>query len=173
MGKSRNSGRCIPQPPQGALGSRGPAPRTPGYTRCSLRITQPLQFPEEGPTLGTFDFPDFYRFLPISRTFLGELRPRQNSTPRRFASFTGRFTCNHLGLFARLITSFSMSSMVLLQHARVFFSRFLESRNYKIRRQVHVGRRSVVVLSGVMEAPYSHFFIGRGFNCFDCWNLSR
>jgi hypothetical protein len=27
----------------------------------------------------------------------------------------------------------------------------------------HVGRKSAVVLSGITEASYSHFFIGRGF----------
>ncbi len=81
------------------------------------------------------------------------------------ASFTCKFTCNHLGLFARLITLFSISSMVLLQHACVFFWRFLESRNYKIQIVAHVEGRSVALLSGTMEASYSHFFIGRGFNC--------
>ncbi len=53
--------------------------------------------------------------------------------------------------------------MVLLLLARVFFSRFLESRNYKIQVVARVGRRSAVVLSGIMEASYSHFFIGQGF----------
>ncbi len=47
--------------------------------------------------------------------------------------------------------------------ACVFFSRFLESKNYKIQIGVHVGRKSAVVLSGTMEASYSHFFIGLGF----------
>jgi len=55
--------------------------------------------------------------------------------------------------------------MVLLLLARVFFSRFLESRNYKIQIGVQVGRKSAVVLSGIMEASYSQFFIGIGFNC--------
>ena len=45
------------------------------------------------------------------------------------------------------------------------FGRFLESRNRKIQRQAHVGRKSAVVLSGRLEAPYSHFFIGIDFNC--------
>ena len=45
----------------------------------------------------------------------------------------------------------------------VFFSRFLESRKYKIQIVARVGRKSAVVLSGVMEASYSHFFIGQGF----------
>ena len=55
--------------------------------------------------------------------------------------------------------------MVLLQHARVFFSRFLESRNYEIQIVAHVGRKSAVVPSGTMEASYSHFFIGLDSNC--------
>ena len=50
--------------------------------------------------------------------------------------------------------------MLLFEHARAFFSRFLESRNYKIQIGVQVGRKSAVVLSGIMEASYSHFFIG-------------
>ena len=37
---------------------------------------------------------------------------------------------------------------------------FLERRNYKIQIGVHVGRKSAVVLSGLTEASYSHFFIG-------------
>jgi hypothetical protein len=45
----------------------------------------------------------------------------------------------------------------------VFFSRFLLSRNYKIQIGGHVGGKSAVVLSGITEASYSHFFIGRGF----------
>ena len=53
--------------------------------------------------------------------------------------------------------------MVLFKHACVFFSRFLVSRNYKIQIVAHVGRKSAVVLSGLMEASYSRFFIGRGF----------
>ncbi len=62
--------------------------------------------------------------------------------------------------------------MVLLQHACVFFSRFLESRNYKIQIVAHVGRKSAVVLSGVMEASYSHFFIGIDFDLVSNRNLS-
>ena len=81
-----------------------------------------------------------------------------------FASFTCKFTCNHLGLFARLITIFSLSSMVLLQHACVFLGGFLESRNYKIQVIAHVEGKSAVVLSGIMEASDSRFFIGQGFN---------
>ncbi len=46
-----------------------------------------------------------------------------------------------------------------------FFWRFLLSRNYKIQVIVHVGRKSAVVLSGLMEASYSHFFIGIDFDC--------
>ena len=46
-----------------------------------------------------------------------------------------------------------------------FFWRFLVSRKYKIQIVAHVGRKSVVELSGVMEASYRHFFIGQGFNC--------
>ncbi len=47
-----------------------------------------------------------------------------------------------------------------------FFSRFLVSRNYKIQIVAHVERKSVVVLSGIMEASYSHFFIGQVFDMF-------
>ncbi len=54
--------------------------------------------------------------------------------------------------------------MLLFEHARVFFWRFLESRNYKIQIVARVERKSAVVLSGIMEASYSRFFIGRGFN---------
>ena len=46
-----------------------------------------------------------------------------------------------------------------------FFSRFLESRNYKIQITAPVGRKSVVVLSGRLEASYRHFVIGHSFNC--------
>ncbi len=46
-----------------------------------------------------------------------------------------------------------------------FFSRFLLSRNYKIQIVARVGRKSAALLSGLMEAPYSRFFIGRGFDC--------
>ncbi len=60
-------------------------------------------------------------------------------------------------------TLFLYSSMVLLQLACVFFSRFLESRKYKIQIVARVGRKSAVVLSGLTEASYCHFFIGRGF----------
>jgi len=55
--------------------------------------------------------------------------------------------------------------MLLFKHARDFFSRFLVSRNYKIQIVARVGRKSAVVLSGIIEASYSHFFIGRGFDC--------
>ncbi len=55
--------------------------------------------------------------------------------------------------------------MLSFEHARVFFSRFLLSRKYKIQTVAHVGRKSVVVLSGLMEASYSHFFSGIDSNC--------
>ena len=50
--------------------------------------------------------------------------------------------------------------MVLFNMYGVFFWRFLESRKYKIQIVVHVERKSVVELSGIMEASYSHFLIG-------------
>ncbi len=43
-----------------------------------------------------------------------------------------------------------------------FFWRFLESGNHKIQRVARVGRKSAVVLSGLTEASYPHFFIGLG-----------
>ncbi len=43
------------------------------------------------------------------------------------------------------------------------FWRSLVSRKYKIQTVAHVGRKSAVVLSGLTEASYSRFFIGRGF----------
>ena len=46
-----------------------------------------------------------------------------------------------------------------------FFSRFLESRKYKIQIVAHVERKSAVVLSGITEASYSHFFVGIDFDC--------
>ena len=55
--------------------------------------------------------------------------------------------------------------MVSFKHARAFLSRFLLSRKYKIQMVAHVGRKSAVVLSGLMEASYSHFFVGIGFDC--------
>ncbi len=55
--------------------------------------------------------------------------------------------------------------MLLFERARVFFSRFLLSRNYKIQIVAHVGRKSAAVLPGIMEASYSHFFIGLDFDC--------
>ena len=63
--------------------------------------------------------------------------------------------------------------MVLFNMYGVFFWRFLESRNYKIQIGVQVGRKSVVELSGIMEASYSHFFIGIDFNRVDDRNLAR
>ena len=59
----------------------------------------------------------------------------------------------------------SILKRLLFHTTTVFFPRFLESRNYKIQIVAHVGRKSAVVLSGIMEASYSHFFIGRDFNC--------
>ena len=81
---------------------------------------------------------------------LGEL---DSSTPRVFL------------IACRLITLVLYSYMLLFEHARVFFSRFLLSRNYKIQIVARVGRKSAVVLSGLMEASYSRFFIGLDFNC--------
>ncbi len=63
----------------------------------------------------------------------------------------------------KLIILFLYSYMLLFKHARVFFPRFLESRNYKIQIVARVGRKSAVAPSGIMEASYSHFFIGQGF----------
>ena len=54
--------------------------------------------------------------------------------------------------------------MLLSKHARAFFSGFLLSRNYKIQIVAHVGRKSAVALSGIMEASYSHVFIAIDFN---------
>ena len=45
-----------------------------------------------------------------------------------------------------------------------FFWRFLLSRNYKIQIVAHVERKSAVVLSGIMGASYSRFFIGIDFD---------
>ena len=50
--------------------------------------------------------------------------------------------------------------MVLFNMYGVFFRRFLESRKYKIQVVARVGRKSAVVLSGLMEASYSRFFVG-------------
>ncbi len=55
--------------------------------------------------------------------------------------------------------------MVLFNMYGVFFGRFLESRKYKIQIVAHVGRKSAVDLSGIMEASYSRFFIGIDFDC--------
>ncbi len=55
--------------------------------------------------------------------------------------------------------------MVLFNMYGVFFWRFLESRNYKIQIVARVGRKSAVVLSGLMEASYSRFFVGLDFDC--------
>ncbi len=53
--------------------------------------------------------------------------------------------------------------MLLFEHARDFFSRFVESRNYKIQVVARVGRKSAALLSGLMEASYPRFFVGLGF----------
>ncbi len=54
--------------------------------------------------------------------------------------------------------------MWLLLLACDFFSRFLLSRNYKIQVVARVGRKSAVVLSGIMEASYSRFYRGIDFD---------
>ncbi len=80
-------------------------------------------------------------------------------------SFTGEFA-NNLGLIAcKLLTLFLYSYMLLFKRARGFCSRFLLSRNHKIQIVAHVGGKSAVVLSGLMEASYSHFFVGIDFDC--------
>ena len=56
--------------------------------------------------------------------------------------------------------------MQVIQTCTCFFSRSLLSRKYKIQIVAHVGRKSVVVLSGIMEASYPHFFIGLDFDRF-------
>ena len=53
--------------------------------------------------------------------------------------------------------------MVSFERARDFFWRFLESRNYKIQVVARVGRKSAVVLPGIMEASCSRFFVGLDF----------
>ena len=63
--------------------------------------------------------------------------------------------------------------MVLFNMYGVFFWRFLGSRNYKIQIGVQVGRKSVVELSGIMEASYSQFFIGIDFDRFTRVKLAR
>ncbi len=45
--------------------------------------------------------------------------------------------------------------MLLFEHARVLFSRFLLSRNYKIQIVAHVEGKSVALLPGIMEASFS------------------
>ncbi len=54
---------------------------------------------------------------------------------------------------------------IILHMTTDFFSRFLESRNYKIQIVARVGRRSAVAPSGLTEASDPHFFIGLGFDC--------
>ena len=53
--------------------------------------------------------------------------------------------------------------MWIFHMTSVFFGRFLLSRKYKIQIVARVGRKSAVVLPGVMEASYPRFFIGQGF----------
>ena len=65
----------------------------------------------------------------------------------------------YLGLFAGLLTLFLESSMWLFYVATDLFGRFLASRNYKIQMVVHVERKSVVLLSGCLEASRRRFFI--------------
>ncbi len=64
-----------------------------------------------------------------------------------------------------LISVFLCSSMQVITTCTCFFSRFLLSRKYKIQIVARVGRKSAVVLSGIMGASYPQFFIGRGFDC--------
>ncbi len=95
---------------------------------------------------GRRPLPSISRFLPIftdSSDFLGRLPVRS------------RVSC---------LTLFLYSYMLLFEHARVFFSRFLLSRNYEIQIVARVERKSAVVLPGTTEASYSRFFIGIGFN---------
>ena len=54
--------------------------------------------------------------------------------------------------------------MWLFHLTSVFFGRFLESRNHKIRMVARVGGKSAVALSGVTEASYPRFFITIDFN---------
>ncbi len=54
--------------------------------------------------------------------------------------------------------------MQVIQPCTCFFSRFLESRKYKIQIVARVGRKSAVVLSGTMESSYPRFFIGIDFS---------
>ena len=65
-----------------------------------------------------------------------------------------------------MITVFVIFLHVSYSNMHVFFfSRFLESRNYKIQIVARVGRKSAVVLSGTMEASCPHFFIGLDSDC--------
>ncbi len=81
-------------------------------------------------------------------------------------SFAGRFA-DVLGLFAcKSIALFLYSYMLLFKRARVFFSRFLLSRNHKIQVIAHVEGKSAVAPSGITEASYSRFFVGLGFRLF-------
>ncbi len=82
-----------------------------------------------------------------------------------FTLFTSKFTNILVSFTSKLVTVFVIFLHVVIQTCMCFFSRFLLSRNYKIQVIAHVGRKSAVVLSGIMEASYSHFFIGQVVNC--------
>ncbi len=82
-----------------------------------------------------------------------------------FTLFTSKFTNILVSFTSKLVTVFVIFLHVVIQTCMCFFSRFLLSRNYKIQVIAHVGRKSAVVLSGIMEASYSRFFIGIDFNC--------
>ena len=79
-------------------------------------------------------------------------------------SSTSKFTNILEQIACDLITVLLYSYMLLFLHARGFFSRFVLWRKYKVQVIAHVGRKSAVVLSGIMEASYSRFFIGQGFD---------
>ncbi len=82
-----------------------------------------------------------------------------------FTNITSTFA-NNLGLIAcEFTTLYSIIFHGVIITCTCFFSRFLESRNYKIQIVARVGRKSAVVLSGTMEASYPHFFVGLVFNC--------
>ena len=83
-----------------------------------------------------------------------------------FADIPGSIACE-------LITLVPYSYMVLFERARDFFSRFLESRNYKIQMVARVGRKSDVAPSGLTGASYPRFFIGIDSNCVDNRNLAQ
>ena len=65
----------------------------------------------------------------------------------------------------KLLTSFVIFFHVIISHDYRFFfevPRFEELQDSKI--VARVGGKSAVALSGIMEASYSRFFIGRGFD---------